>query len=640
MAVDQVLSVGATPKELRVAVDSAIEAGDRASARLILQHLWAQHGGSAQAGFVTGRWLRAADPGVLAQPLRLMVLRSFTLEPVVPLVRAGGLLTGLDIDVTVGDFNTYARDLLDPASPLYGSAAPDAVVLAVHTRDIAPALWSGTVTDSETRRVVADETVDELCGLLTAFRERSSIPMIVHGLESPANLSLGIADRREQFGQHAAVEHMNRELESAAGEIADVHFLDWNALVASVGRREVSDERKWNTMRMPLGPAALSAVAQAWLRILHPVSGRLAKAIVVDLDNTMWGGVLGEEGVDGLALGAEGTGAAFTDLQRTLRALRERGILLAIASKNDHDEALAAIDRHPDMLLRSEDFHSARISWADKASGLREIAEELNIGLDALVFLDDNPAERLLIATELPDVAVLSVTSDPASLAAAVRGCPLFERLELTTEDRQRSDYYVQQRERTQSRTSATSLEDYLRSLGTSVNVGRASERELARVAQLTQKTNQFNMTTRRYTEQQIVDLAEHPSWSIYTLRASDRFGDHGLVAAALVELLPQRWRIDTFLMSCRVIGRDVETALVRSISEAARIADITELVGEFVPTTKNSPARDFYGRHGFSEQVPTTDVEAWVLDVNSTVIDLPEWITLAHDPPISSGAI
>ncbi|MEP6297769.1 MAG: HAD-IIIC family phosphatase, partial [Ilumatobacter sp.] len=332
-------------------------------------------------------------------------------------------------------------------------------------------------------------------------------------------------------------------------------------------------------------------------------------------------------------------GAAFIDLQRTLRELRERGVLLAISSKNDHDDALAAIDGHPEMLLRSDDFHATRIGWMDKATGLRDIAAELNIGLDALAFLDDNPAERLLIATELPEVAVLSVTTDPCSMAAAVRGCPLFERLELTPEDRQRSDYYVRERKRSQSQAGATSLEGYLRSLGTEVQVAPAEQWELARVAQLTQKTNQFNMTTRRYSEQQIIELAEHPAWSVYALSASDRFGDHGLVATALVEQLPDRWRIDTLLMSCRVIGRDVEAALLQSISKAARAAEVTELVGEFVPTAKNLPARGFYGRHGFSERISSSDVETWVLDVGSTTIDLPEWLTLVRDSPLSEGA-
>lgn len=625
-------TTGPDAAELRVSVDRAVAEGESARARLLLRELWRFHPGPSQAGFVAGRWPEVSS-NVPSIGIRLSVLRSCTVEPLVPVVEAGGLLGGLDITTTVGDFNTYAQEILDPSSPLYGEWAPHVVILAVHTRDIASDLWwpqSGI--ESAARHSVVERVVTEFSGLIETFRERSSVPLLVHDLEVPGRSLLGLADAAESLGQREAVGLINRRLTSGVAAYPDVHLVEYDGVVARVGRAAMTDERKWATMRLPISTVGLPAVADEWLRHLHPLAGRSAKVLVVDLDNTMWGGVVGEVGADGIVLDVDGRGAPYRMVQQAVLDVRERGVLVAVCSKNDHEQALRVIDEHPHMLLRSDDFHALRINWSDKASNLREIAAELNVGVDSLAFLDDNPAERLLIEHELPEVTVLPVSDDPTIIAESVRGAAVFERLSLTDEDRRRSDFYVQQRARAEARTGTPSLESYLTSLGTVVSVGLATDAELARVAQLTRKTNQFNLTTQRYTDQQIEERSRSDGWGVYSLSASDRFGDHGLVGVALVERRPSRWRVDTLLLSCRVIGRDVETALLAKVAADALEAGASGLRGEFIASDKNAPARDFYSRHGFFGGEPdevSDETEVWCYDLNRGAIAVPDWIQM-----------
>ena len=307
--------------------------------------------------------------------------------------------------------------------------------------------------------------------------------------------------------------------------------------------------------------------------------------------------------------------------------LFDRGIILAISSKNNEAEALDAIGTHSGMLLRTRHFSAIRINWNDKAQSLQEIADELNIGTDALAFLDDNPAERDRIRMEMPEVCVIDLPSDPFGYASVLRNSPVFERLSISSEDRERSDYYSGQRQRAELAKKTQSIEDFYRSLDQEVEIAPADESMFARVAQLTQKTNQFNLTTRRYTEQQIAQMAASPDWDVHAVRVKDRFGDNGLVGVAITRRKGSDYEIDSFLLSCRVIGRTVETALLSHIATSARVAGAEHLRGRFVPTRKNEPARDFYSKHNF-KPISVGDGDAqWTLDLKKNHVGCPEWI-------------
>ena len=281
------------------------------------------------------------------------------------------------------------------------------------------------------------------------------------------------------------------------------------------------------------------------------------------------------------------------------------------------------------MLLKPEHFAGIRINWGDKSQNLREIAQELNIGVDALAFLDDNPIERQQVRAALPEVFVLNLPSDPMEFARVIRDCPVFERLTLSVEDQQRGTMYQAQRKREQLEQNITSREDFYRSLQQEAEISPLTKANLARIAQLTNKTNQFNLTTRRYTEQQISELVIQPGWDCYSIRVRDRFGDNGLVGVAIMHQQGDAAEIDTFLLSCRVIGRTVETAFLSFLGSQARTKGAHQLQGWFLPTKKNAPARNFYSEHGFAAVDQNGNGTLWTLELTRDALPAPEWIRL-----------
>ncbi len=612
--------------DLRQPVEEALERGAWAEANAALAALWRRQPTPATAGYVVSRYERLRAHLPLA-PCRLAVLRSFTVEPVVPLLRAAAFAGGIDLTVQVGDFNAYAQEMLNGNSGLYGFE-PDVVVLAVQTRDVAPDLWERfTGLSPDQAEAAARRCADGFRDWARAFRAHSRAHLIVHNLELPAVPGPGILDGQSEAGQAALIRGINRELCRLAGDHAGVYVLDYDGLVARQGRARWHDERKWLTMRMPLAADSLVHLAGEWLRFLHPLAGRVCKVLATDLDNTLWGGVIGEEGMAGIKVGPEHPGAAHQALQRAMLDLYHRGVILAVCSKNNPADALEALQSHPGMLLRPAHFAALRVNWNDKAQSLREIAAELNVGVDAVAFLDDNPVERERVRADLPEVTVIELPEDVAGYAQALRQSPVFERLTLSAEDRERGRHYSGQRQRAEFERGAASLEDFYRSLQQEAEIAPVTRETLARVAQLTQKTNQFNLTTRRYTEQQIAELAASPGWQVYSLRVKDRFGDNGIVGVAILCRAGEVCEVDTFLLSCRVIGRTVETAFLSHLVAEARADGGRRLEGWFLPTKKNAPAEGFYAAHGFRRSEQREAGSLWSLDLEEAHIACPEWI-------------
>jgi FkbH-like protein len=620
-------------REAREEIDRLIASGEWTKASLGLSTLWRADPSSATAGFLLARY-EGLRSHLALLPYRVAILRSFTVEPVVPLLRAAGYVAGLDLDVRIGGFNMYPQEIFDSSSSVYVDH-PDAVILAVGTREVASDLWHDYVelTDAE-REAVVDRLGRDYRDWVSTFRRYSPAHLILHTLEAPIFPAHGILDSQAARGQAEVIAAVNAQLRALAREYSGVFALDYDALVARYGRRSWTDQRKWLAMRLPVAAGHLQHMADEWLRFLQPLSGRVAKGLVVDLDNTLWGGVIGEDGMAGIRLGAEYPGAEHQQLQRVLRDLRQRGIVLAIASKNNPEDAVEVFEQHPGMLLRLKDFAAVRINWSDKAQQLREIAAELNIGLDTLAFLDDNPVERDHVRSQLPDVHVLDVRADATEFARVVQENPLFQRLRISAEDLQRGEYYRAQQERAELERSANSPEDFYRSLQQEVVITRASPVTVPRVAQLTQKTNQFNLTTRRYTEQQVADLAGRPDWSVWVIRVRDRYGDNGLVGVGILHHIGDICEIDTFLLSCRVIGRAVETAFLARLLRECREREARALQGWFLPTKKNALAADVYPSHGFEVADRDGLGTLWRFDAHAGNITVPEWIRQADVAP------
>jgi FkbH-like protein len=614
--------------ERRQEIERWIASGESANASRGLAELWAQDASASSASFVVARFEQLREKLNLRK-YRLAILRSYTVEPMVPLLRATAFVAGIDLSVQLSEFNAYVQEIVDRDSRLY-TFQPDAVILAVQTRDLAPDLWRDfSQMSAEQVQTSCSRVVSEFRTWVRTFRSHSLAHLILHNYEQPGMPVRGLVDDQSSSSQHAAIERINRELRDLAGENTGVYLLDYDALVARHGRLHWHDERKWLTVRLPMAAQNTHHLVKEWMRFLHPLTGRVAKALVVDLDNTLWGGVIGEDGMSGIKLGGEYPGAAYQELQRALLDLHCRGILLAICSKNNLEDAQEALRSHPGMLLAPKHFAALRINWTDKAQNLREIAEELNIGVEALAFLDDNPIERQQVRSQLPEVSVIDLPADPMAFARIVRECPVFERLTLSAEDQQRGTYYQAQREREELEQAIPSREDFYRSLEQEAEIAPLTKATLARISQLANKTNQFNLTTRRYTEAQLLEMVASGNFRCFSLRVKDRFGDNGLVGVAITKDADGACEIDTLLMSCRVIGRTVETAFLSFLAGDALQRGANCLEGWFLPTKANAPAKDFYPSHGFAKVKEESGGSLWSLDLTAASLPCPEWVRL-----------
>ncbi len=617
-----------THSEIRDTIDGRLQEARWEEAHQELGNLWKAHATTATAAYIIARY-KQLTPHLRFRACRVAIVRSFTIEPMAPLIRAAGLTSGIDFQITVGGFGSYAREMIDPASALYGSD-PDVIILALQTQDIAPDLWTAYADLSEEEiRAAGERILTEYAGWLRALRAHGRAHLIVHSLALPSYAAEGILDAQSPHGQINALREINRRLTTLVTETRGAYLLDYDGLVARRGRDCWYDEHRFVSTGMSLAATSLLPLANEWMRYLFPLSGKLCKVVVTDLDNTLWGGIIGEDGPANIVIGADSPGAPFRNLQRTLLDLSRRGILLAVCSKNDESLALDTIERHPDMLIRRQHLAAFRINWADKATNLRSIASELNIGLDAIAFLDDNPAERSLIRAQMPEVTVIDLPEEPAHYARLVREHPAFERLVVSEEDRMRGLLYGKQRERQESKNRLPTLEDFFWSLAQEVDIVQVDAQTIDRVAQLTERTNQFNLTNRRYSRQHIAHLCAQPDWECYSVRVRDRFGDNGLVGAILMRLTDDACELDTFVLSCRVLGRTVESAVAAALADRARALGKRRVVGRFYPTERNAMAGEFFDRHGFACVSRHDDYTQWSLSADGSMPICPKWIQL-----------
>jgi len=583
-------------------------------------------GGTAASYLAAARALRSGELPTGLRRLRAWFARSYTVEPIVPYLEVEAALAGLRLELDIGDFGTFRQDILDPNSALYATD-PDVVILAIQTEDLVPELCRGFLARSAAEiRDASDAAVRELRSLAVALRERSSATLLLHTLVPPIPAA-GLADGRLRPGQGETFEELNRGIWRIADDVNGVEVFDLARHVAMVGRDGWEDRRYGLIARAPLASRGLPALARSWSRLLALIAGVRRKCVVVDLDDTLWGGVLGEEGPQGVLIGTEYPGSGFLAFQHALLDLHSRGVLLAIASKNDPEQVDDVLRTRPEMALRAEHFAARRINWNDKPTNLQEIADELSLGLDALVFIDDSPTERAIVAHSLPDILVPEWPRSPAEYVTALEAITGLDMLRITRDDRARNAQYADEAKRSQLRSASRSLDDFYAALDLRAELRLATPDDDARVAQLCAKTNQFNLTLRRYRQAEISRLRSAPEHEVHVLRVRDRFGDSGQVGVAILRYTGVEAHIDVLLMSCRVLGRGVESFLLAAICEAAAARGARRIVGEFVGGPRNGMAAHFYELHGF-----TCDVSdgRWVLDLAAGTIASPPWIRSA----------
>ncbi|TFG08920.1 HAD-IIIC family phosphatase [Candidatus Thorarchaeota archaeon] len=566
--------------------------------------------------------------------IRLALIGSSTLEPVAACLDIKTRLMGLKPKTFVGGFNTYRQEALDDSSSLY-SHEPDLIVLAVDAASLLDDLFTANFVrmEEEERQEHLEKMVHDLVGVAEALKNNGSGLVIVNNFIVPEFTPLGIVDNKEKTGLRRFFREANRMLESTFRDESRMFVFDLDSATADYGKSRVVDWKTYYRGSVPFAAEFIPTLASEYARYASAFKGLTKKCIVLDLDNTLWGGVVGEEGMEGIKLGPTSPGIEYLEFQKSLMSLYNRGVILAVNSKNNWDDAMKPIREHPHQILREEHFAAFRINWQNKAQNFLELAEEINIGLDSMVFIDDNPHERAQVRQAVPDVMVVEMPDNPQLYRKTLENLKVFDVLSLTQEDMKRGEMYVGKRKRAELEEKTGSIEDFLRTLNLKVHVQQVDKFGKPRVVQLIGKTNQFNLTTRRYTDSEVESFRESDDSAVFSMAVKDKFGDEGIVGVAITKIEANDCIIDSFLMSCRVIGRSVETAFLSKIVSYARERDANRVIGEVIPTKKNAPARDFYERHGFEEVGTSPEgVTRWVLDLEKEDIPVPDWIQMVEE--------
>ena len=581
--------------------------------------------------------------------LRTFVVRSVTVEPVLPYLQTAALLSDFFLETTVGGFGSYMDDLLSPQGAV-ALARPDLLFIILDLEDVAghlPDLCADGVGSTVDQAIAG--AVQHLAYLLDQVRANSNARILLQGFVVPDLSSLGrVADGNLPHSLPRTVSRLNDQLAQLCASVSDCVFFDVDAIAAQQGRLHWSDKRLFLASRLPLAAANFAVYARALVQTFRVLYRAPRKVLCTDLDNTLWGGVLGEDGVQGIVTGTTFPGSPFYDYQRYLKQLTSRGILLAAVSKNNEADVREAFAmRSADLALSLEDFTALKINWNDKAQSLQEIARELSLGTDSFVFIDDNPVEAEAIRQHLPEVTVIEApVQEPWRLPELIGSEGLFDVLRVTTDDHNRLTEYKAQKQRATLEASSGGRDEFLASLDIVCTMQSALEAPLARAVQLLAKTNQFNLTTRRHTAGEIENFAADPAGQAVVIRVRDRFGDAGVVGLALARNHGSSCFIDSLLLSCRVIGRGIETALLAHIAHHAAHLGATRLVGEFVPSAKNAPAASFYPDHGFTrladEEEHHTGAVFYDLDLLTSLPNTPPWIategTVINELATSTG--
>lgn len=396
--------------------------------------------------------------------------------------------------------------------------------------------------------------------------------------------------------------------------------LDIKEIVSEHGRDLIYSNKLWYAGSMPFSPKGNSFIAKEIRDIIFALEGNRKKCIALDLDNTLWGGVIGEDGIEGIGLSEYKEGARYKDAQKRLKELKDIGVLLCVVSKNNEDDAMEGINKHPSMVLRKDDFVALNINWKTKAENIQDIAQELNIGLDSFVFLDDNPAEREQMKDVLPEVSVIDFPKDVMDLEKTIIDMykKYFYLYKSTKEDLEKTKMYQAEGERKKIQKRAVTLSDYLKLLEIEIEIHRLKDEEFERVHQLTHKTNQFNLTTIRYSKEDLENIKDDKNYKIYTVHTRDKYGDNGLVCVVIVHITDDNSsEIETFLMSCRVMGRDIEKVVLSKIMDSLKSDGIEEIKGEYIKTLKNAPVEDFYDKMEFECEYKDENTKKYKKDLS-----------------------
>lgn len=546
-------------------------------------------------------------------PFKLGILSNSTTALVAPALVGTALRFGIALEIVEAPFNQVMQQALQTDS-VFSATRPDAVLLALDIRGVplAPVLGDPAAADAGVDKAIAQFRV-----VRDGLRRNSGAVVIAQTLVRLPDRLFGSYDIRLPGTGRWMANAYNRALVENL-EHEDL-LVDVAALAELVGHENWHNAMQWNLAKLPFAQDIVPLYSDHVCRVIGALRGKSRRCLILDLDNTIWGGVIGDDGIEGIVIGqGSAVGEAHLSVQQAALALRERGIVLAVSSKNDDHVARGPFRTHADMLLREDHIAVFQANWIDKAANIRAIAEKLSLGLDSMVFLDDNPVERAQVRRELPEVAVPELPPDPAFYAQTLFASGYFEAIAFSEDDRKRAAFYEGNAERLALQGSASDMDEYLASLKMKITFQPFEPVGRSRIAQLVGKSNQFNLTTRRYSEADVASLEASPEHFTLQVRLTDAFGDNGMISVIICRKADREWEIDTWLMSCRVLGRCVEEAVLQEIVRAARREGVQRLVGRYIPTERNGMVAEHYAKLGFKPAgQPDKGITTWLLELN-----------------------
>lgn len=565
------------------------------------------------------------DTSSFEKKIRIGILGSFTLNGLEETLRVKCAEKKIDSSIFASGYNQYNQDILNDKSELY-SFSSDITFLILDTRSILENFFYSPYSLSvDQRKELVEKKAEELINLFEVFTKKSKSKLVVTNLSIPSYSPYGICETKAEFGLQEMIMNLNSKLVYYALKNPSVYIYDFNGFVTRYGESNVFDYRYYFFGDIKISLEFIPRLAEDLMGYVKAIMAMNKKCIVLDLDNTLWGGIVGEDGFNGIKLGPTPPGNAYVEFQRSILALNHRGVILAINSKNNVDDALEVIRNHPYMILREENFAAMRINWDDKVSNMKEIAEELNIGLDSIAYFDDDPVNREYMALNLPEVLTVDLPQDPALYTPTLHEISDFNVLKITEEDIKRKDMYHQEKKRRDFEKNATNLEDFLKQLDIKLKIKKADQFTIPRISQLTLKTNQFNLTTKRYQEEEIKQFSQDGSMLVGCAQVEDKFGDNGITGVFIVKKEnPKEWYIDTFLLSCRIMGREVEKGILAHIINKARENKIERIKAQYIPTKKNKPVESFLPDCGFHKED-----DYWVYSVGSS-FKVPDYLRVS----------
>ena len=516
-------------------------------------------------------------------------------------------------------YNQFTQEILNDNSNLY-KFKPDITFLLIDNRVILEDSFYFSNINSKNKKYT-DEKINEIQNLIQVFTQKSQSKIVMANFVIPTYTSLGIYESKIEYGIKEIILNLNKKLKQLSRNIDSLYIYDFNSFVTKFGEKNILDYKKMNYGDIKINFDIIPHLIYDFLGYVKPIQGLNKKCLVLDLDNTLWGNIIGEDGFEGIKMGPYPEGRSFVEFQKVIKSLSENGIILAINSKNNQNETMKVINEHPHMILREKDFSCIKINWNDKISNMKEIAKELNIGLDSIVFFDDDPINRELLRMSLPEVNTIELPKDPSIYTQILRDLNDFNTLKITNDDVQRKTMYKQEQNRQKLQSSTENLNEYLKKLDIKIKIKLDDKLSVARISQLILKTNQFNLTTKRYQEEEIREFVKDETMIVGCSEVEDKFGENGITNVFIIKTKPNEWIIDTFLLSCRIMGRGIEEGIIGKILEIAKNKGIEKIIATFIPTEKNKPAENFLKNYGFEKED-----EKWIFLLKNK-IKIPDYL-------------